>query len=347
MVKSLYDICIQYLVDNSEFITDLEGVPYNPYISDLMNSLFSSRGKRLTSNILNVIGTSQGEGLRKDKKYGTIELTKHAFAFNQTNALHYIANWLPRFVCRLNLSHTNINDNDILLISGLTNLSVLDLSYTYVGDQGVGHLCRMADESRSGGCVRISFLEMLSLAGNDGVSDACLLNLPNIKSLTALDLSYTQVTNVATVVLSRTGYTLGNVCTESSTEVIPMIIWESSLWWNKANPGTDISLHENVIGRHSDVSAYLSRRLKGINLNIGTNRMTDRSQRQLNGESMVYTRSKESIAKQRLKETVKKPVIQPVNTTAKVPWSSSFFDMIQNDLAGPNTLETLGTNVFL
>ncbi|KAL0084819.1 hypothetical protein J3Q64DRAFT_1619982, partial [Phycomyces blakesleeanus] len=206
MVKSLYDICIQCLVDHSQFITDLEGVAYNPYVSDLMNSLFSSRGKRLRSNILDVIGASQGEGLRKDKKYGTIELTKHAFAFNQTNALHYIANWFPRFVCRLNLSNTDIGDKDILLIGGLINLSVLDLSWTCVGDQGVGHLCRMTDESRLDGNPRIKFLEMLSLTGNQAVSDASLLNLQNIKSLIGLDLSFTDVTDVATVVLSRIGY---------------------------------------------------------------------------------------------------------------------------------------------
>src|SRR5262249_55590252 len=81
----------------------------------------------------------------------------------------------------LDLFGTEVGDDGLAHLAGLTELRALYLESTRVGDAGVAHL------------RKLTRLERLALSGTR-VSDACLTHLTSLAALKAVDLSYTAVT---------------------------------------------------------------------------------------------------------------------------------------------------------
>ncbi|KAI7862293.1 hypothetical protein BDF14DRAFT_1857750 [Spinellus fusiger] len=267
MVSSLYTLCIMYLTQHSHSIVDLEGIAYEPYIADLLKRIFS-KGEYIHPSILTLIGETHGEDLRKDSHYGTIELITASFVHEQRNVLRYIATLFPSFVCRLNLSGTNVNDHDMTLLNGFTNLVVLDLGNTLVGDEGVAHLCRMAVKGGNVDPRRIEHLEILSLACNTTVTDKTLLYLHHLKRLKGIDLSFTSVTDVSLTYLSRFDFK-PLLCQPTISpfkraayplHCSALIEWESSLWEANSLTESQAKMYfRSKIQRNSLLTAYISR----------------------------------------------------------------------------------------
>jgi hypothetical protein len=83
---------------------------------------------------------------------------------------------------KLNLSGSNVTDDDLQALKGLTGLQVLYVGTTEIGDAGVAHLAGLTG------------LEELSL-GDTKITDAALAHLAGMKKLKALYLGSTAVTD--------------------------------------------------------------------------------------------------------------------------------------------------------
>lgn len=203
---SLYEICLEILADSAAYVTDFKTVPFHPFIEDLLTAIYEKPQDRLCFDVLEKIGYAHGARLRAlNSAFCTVDLCKKVGLCSPLRALKNISRQFPHFVCKLNLAHcSDIDDNSIVHLKEFVNLQVLDLTRTNITDAAVASISRMAgvEEEHYG----LQNIQVVSFAANDLITDRSLKHIVRIKSLLAVDLSLTGVTDVAIRYMNRYGY---------------------------------------------------------------------------------------------------------------------------------------------
>ncbi|KAI8876806.1 hypothetical protein K501DRAFT_141834, partial [Backusella circina FSU 941] len=200
---SLYDICFNYLKEHTEDITDLTGIPFDPVVKDLVSSLFLSEKSKLNNSILAVVGKSHGAYLRKLKAGWTaIDLVKGTSEGSELPTLVYLSKNFPKYVTRLCLSYSDIQDDDILLLNGFTYLISLNMDCSpNITDSSITYLTRMNENNN------LPFLESIFMANNKQITDRSLRYIARMKTVCFVNLSNTGVTTeIAMMYLSKQGF---------------------------------------------------------------------------------------------------------------------------------------------
>jgi hypothetical protein len=199
---SLYDICFNYLKEHTEDITDLIGIPFDPVVKDLVSSLFVSETPKLNSSILSVVGKCHGAYLRKLKpEWTTVDLFKGTLEGSELPTLVYLSKSFPKYVTRLCVSYSDIQDDDILLLNSFTHLTSLNMDYSpNITDTCITYVARMNENNN------LPFLESIFLANNKQITDRSLRYIARMKTLCFVNLSNTGVTpEIAMRYLSKQG----------------------------------------------------------------------------------------------------------------------------------------------
>ncbi|KAI8997562.1 hypothetical protein BDB01DRAFT_707554, partial [Pilobolus umbonatus] len=192
MSMSLYDICFDYLKQHTDCIVDLHGTPYRPFIENILLYLFTS-DTPLHPTILPVIGQSHGPYLSSSPpEWTSLHFSQIPVIGSSLPALKYISTHMATYITQLDMSTTDIEDDDISLLNGFLYLTCLDLSSTAITDRTLSYLALM-NQAREGyrGLPKLS---ELYLNNNHLVTDKCLKYLGKMESLTTVDLTGTQVT---------------------------------------------------------------------------------------------------------------------------------------------------------
>ncbi|KAI8339270.1 hypothetical protein BC941DRAFT_422567 [Chlamydoabsidia padenii] len=217
MVSTLYQLCLITLIYQSCDIVDLHGIPFDPYILDLLtfavcdthqlfnplhqrqrlDPLQSLKTKSKTIDLRNLlarIADAHGSEIRRPKylHFGSLHLVDSGVHQIPAQLSYLSRHGVPQFITRLDLSISWVGDDDIPCLKHMVNLVVLDLTSTKVTDYGVSHLMRFTqlDEPTIG----LRHLRILSLAYNKNITDGCLKSIRNMTELCGIDLSFTNVT---------------------------------------------------------------------------------------------------------------------------------------------------------
>jgi hypothetical protein len=95
------------------------------------------------------------------------------------------------FVTHVNLASSNINDEGLKIISGFSNIEILDLDATDITDAGLPHLAPL---------VRLNQLRLKEVSQ---LTDAALPHLVSLQALELLHLEGTSVTLAGLTVLTQ------------------------------------------------------------------------------------------------------------------------------------------------
>ncbi|KAI9300480.1 hypothetical protein BJ944DRAFT_272981 [Cunninghamella echinulata] len=215
MVKTLYEICLKELILNFEYVQDLEYVPFDPFIKDVLNYIIISdtaatnNNKQVNKTILKKIGESHGHYLRQKDHLHFGSFVFWCLVSTRQVPVDF-CNFIetaPQFITRLDLSMTPLYDTDLIHIKLLTNLVVLDLTNTNISDTGMSHLASFTQPNETSR-IALPYLEILSIAYCHQITDRSLRYIPKMKrSLMGVDLSTTNITPaVASTFLIKHGY---------------------------------------------------------------------------------------------------------------------------------------------
>ncbi|KAI8078459.1 hypothetical protein BDF21DRAFT_420567 [Thamnidium elegans] len=176
-VSTLYSICFNYIKDHTEDIVSLDGIPFKPVVENLIHYLVTS-DVPLNSSILSVISHSHSKSLRSANLRWT----------------------------QLKIGKTDLEDNDIFLLSNFTNLKVLDFQKNQnITDRTVSYITTMSLNTSNG--RGLPYLEELYFDHVRGITDKSLKFFAKMTGLCYLSLSGTQVTKeVAETYLTSHGY---------------------------------------------------------------------------------------------------------------------------------------------
>lgn len=201
---SLFSICFDYIKEHTEDIVSLEGIPFNPVVKNLIQHLFTS-DTPLNSSILSVIAESHSKELREAQLTWSSLLLSKAANRSAVPALTAISKHFPKFITCLKLGQSNINDQDIFLLRGFTNLKTLHLGKnSNITDRGVLYLTSIISAAPS---IGLPYLEDLHLNDLPGITDKSLKFIGKIPTLVYIDISNTNITElVALRYLSKIGY---------------------------------------------------------------------------------------------------------------------------------------------
>ncbi|KAG2237376.1 hypothetical protein INT48_009504 [Thamnidium elegans] len=203
-VSTLYSICFNYIKDHTEDIVSLDGIPFKPVVENLIHYLVTS-DVPLNSSILSVISHSHSKSLRSanlrwtqlnfDGKINSIYPLLKAISFK-----------FPKFITHLKIGKTDLEDNDIFLLSNFTNLKVLDFQKNQnITDRTVSYITTMSLNTSNG--RGLPYLEELYFDHVRGITDKSLKFFAKMTGLCYLSLSGTQVTKeVAETYLTSHGY---------------------------------------------------------------------------------------------------------------------------------------------
>ena len=186
-MQTLYAICLETIADLAHEITEWTNIPFDPFVLDILHAM-GERPGRIKPAILESIGDAHGHLLPNHE--GAISL-----AGRPEPAMLTTVHLIPRFITHLNLSDMHgLGDNSIHHLKECIHLKVLDIAHVDLTDMGVAHIWRMTDLMAEH--LGLKRLQVLGLAGN-ALSDRCLKHLVKIPTLIGLDLSHTNVTDVA------------------------------------------------------------------------------------------------------------------------------------------------------
>ncbi|KAI8364696.1 uncharacterized protein BYT42DRAFT_590087 [Radiomyces spectabilis] len=197
---TLYTICLAIATSDEDVRgqDSLFRLSFDPFVLDLINRTCSR--KIWNKNLLKAIGNSHGDHLRYHMLEWSVLDIRPDRPFYKSN-LSQIQS-LSSFITHLNLRSSRVQDDQLHHLSTLINLVGLTLDQTGVTDVGVAHLRRMTYEGQQ----TLQHLELLNLAGNSGISDVSLVYIKGFPSLLAVDLSCTDVTETARIVLEGCGF---------------------------------------------------------------------------------------------------------------------------------------------
>jgi hypothetical protein len=188
-VLSLYQICFNYIKEHTEDITSLEGVPFYPTVEALLEHVLKS-GISLHPRILSVIADSHSKELRDADLPWTYVYLKGLIR-PAVPSLKVISRHFPRFITCLCSDASILCDDDIRLLSSMSNLKRLFLTEsTRITDRGVAYIANIATAPSPGG---MPFLEDLQLTRLPYVTDKSLKYIGQINSLTYIDISATDI----------------------------------------------------------------------------------------------------------------------------------------------------------
>jgi hypothetical protein len=201
---SLYLICLDYVKEHTEDITSLVGIPFSPIVEDIIQHLFTT-DTPLNSSILSVIADSHSKELREAQLTWSSLLLSKAAIRSAVPAFTAISKHFPKFITCLKLGQSNLDDQDILLLRGFTNLKTLHLGKNpNITDRGILYLTSIISAAPS---VGLPYLEDLHLSDLPGVTDKSLKFVGKIPTLGYIDISNTNITEfVALRFLSKIGY---------------------------------------------------------------------------------------------------------------------------------------------
>ncbi|KAL9540577.1 hypothetical protein PS6_010696 [Mucor atramentarius] len=177
---SLFSICFDYIKEHTEDIVSLEGIPFNPVVENLIQYLFTS-DTPLNSSILSVIAESHSKELREAQLTWSSLLLSKAANRSAVPALTAISKHFPKFITCLKLGQSNINDQDIFLLRGFTNLKTLHLGKnSNITDRGILYLTSIISAAPS---IGLPYLEDLHLNDLPGITDKSLKFIGKIPTL--------------------------------------------------------------------------------------------------------------------------------------------------------------------
>ncbi|CAO3645575.1 unnamed protein product [Cunninghamella blakesleeana] len=165
------------------------------------STLNGKEERLLYKTILRKIGESHGKHLR-EKEY--LHFSSFIFMYQSSKTVsvdlsYFIQHGAPKFITRLDLSMTPIEDDDLIHLKLLTNLIVLDLTNTLISDTGMSHLASFT-QPNSYNTPRVAFLphlKILSIAYCQFITDRSLRYIPKMKcSLIGIDLTSTLITPI-------------------------------------------------------------------------------------------------------------------------------------------------------
>ncbi|KAG1441186.1 hypothetical protein G6F56_011599 [Rhizopus delemar] len=197
MTPSLYSICLHYIVENNNELTSLEGVPFKPFVQDILQGLFHSE-KPLDKSTLSLIGKAHGSQLSQVRHgWTSVSLSLLTPANSGRLAFQFLSNELSSFIVSLDLSNTDVSDEQIHLLKHFSHLQTLDLSrLIFLTDIGLLYLS----------LLKLPLLKRLELADNRGITDKSLSYLSSL-DLDSIDLSNTLILEkVADIYLARFGF---------------------------------------------------------------------------------------------------------------------------------------------
>ncbi|KAL4209596.1 hypothetical protein AB4K20DRAFT_1904124 [Rhizopus microsporus] len=203
-IRSLYTICLEYIVNHNESLTALDHVPFQPFASDIIHGIFQSK-KRLEKTTLSIFGKTYGQYLLRHipPEWTSIQFSYFKLAGSSAIVLGFISQHFPMFVTRLDMSYTDIQDKHISLLNGFKHLSVLNLrGARLLSDSAVSDLSAMVIYKG------LPALEEISLSDIPSITDRSLKHIGKMESLCYIDLTSTSVTGkVADMYLIKLGFT--------------------------------------------------------------------------------------------------------------------------------------------
>ncbi|KAG2207922.1 hypothetical protein INT47_010906 [Mucor saturninus] len=203
-VPTLYSICFDYIKTHSEDLTCLDGVPFKPVVENIVKYLFTSDAP-LNSSVLSVIPQSHSKALRASNSVWT-QVVFEKLRFSIQPMLKAMSHDFPKFITHLKMGATDLCDDDVFLLSGFTNLMVLDLKGNQnITDRTVSYITTMA-LNISGG-RGLPYLEKLYFDHVKGITDKSLKFFGKMLYLSFLSLTGTHITpHVAKAYLKAQGY---------------------------------------------------------------------------------------------------------------------------------------------
>lgn len=207
-VPTLYSICFDYIKTHSEDLTCLDGVPFKSTVENIVKYLFTSDAP-LNSSVLSVIPQTHSKALRSANFVWT-QLVFEKLLFSIHPMLKTVSRDFPKFITHLKMGATDLCDDDIFLLSGFTNLMVLDLKNNQnITDRTVSYITTMA-LNISGG-RGLPYLEKLYFDHVRGITDKSLKFFGKMIYLSFVSLTGTQITpHVARAYLEAQGYHFSN-----------------------------------------------------------------------------------------------------------------------------------------
>lgn len=207
-VPTLYLICFNYIKTHSEDLTCLDGVPFKPTVENILKYLFTSDAP-LNSSILSVIPQSHSKALRSANFVWT-QLIFEKLVFSIHPMLITVSLDFPKFITHLKMGATDLCDDDMYMLSGFTNLQVLDLNENQnITDRTVSYITTMALNISTG--RGLPYLEKLYLDRVKGITDKSLKFFGKMNYLSFLSLTGTRITpHVAKAYLTAQGYQIAN-----------------------------------------------------------------------------------------------------------------------------------------
>ncbi|KAI9267267.1 hypothetical protein EDC94DRAFT_499280, partial [Helicostylum pulchrum] len=208
VVPTLYSICFDYIKVHTEEIVSLDGIPYKPVVENLIDFLVTSEVP-LNSSILSVISDSHSKSLRSANSRWT-QLNYDSKINSVYPELKAISLKFPKFITHLKIGKTDLEDNDIFLLSNFTNLKVLDFQQNQnITDRTVSYITTMSLNISNG--RGLPYLEELYFDHVRGITDKSLKFFAKMTGLCYLSLSGTQVTKeVAETYLTSQGYRISS-----------------------------------------------------------------------------------------------------------------------------------------
>ncbi|GAA5815110.1 hypothetical protein MFLAVUS_008616 [Mucor flavus] len=209
VIPTLYSICFDYIKVHTEEIVSLDGIPFKPVVENLIHYLVESEVP-LNSSILSVISDSHSKSLRSvDLRF--TRLNFDAKVNSVYPALKAVSLKFPKFITCLKIGKTDLEDNDIFLLSNFTNLKVLDFEQNQnITDRTVSYIATMSLNTSNG--RGLPYLEELYFDYVRGITDKSLKFFAKMTGLRYLSLSGTQVTKeVAETYLTSQGYQISSL----------------------------------------------------------------------------------------------------------------------------------------
>lgn len=228
IVPTLHSICFDFIKTHSEDLISLEGIPYKPIVQNLIEYLFTS-DIPINESILSVITHSHSKALRSANLPWT-RLNYEMHTFSIYPRLQALSQYFPKFITHLKIGLTDLCDNDIHLLSGFTNLKVLDFAYNQnITDRTVSYITTMALNISNG--KGLPYLEELYFDHVKGITDKSLKFFGKLIYLCHVSLSGTGVTtDVAKTYLASHGYQLIHSCLTSPWSIYPSQITDQKMY---------------------------------------------------------------------------------------------------------------------
>ncbi|KAI8971672.1 hypothetical protein BDF20DRAFT_789215, partial [Mycotypha africana] len=190
---TLYSLCLDYIKNHTEEIVSIEGVPFHPTIEVILNHVFTSTDSPLNSSFLSAVAKSYDDELRSANLPWTKVVLSKGASRSAIPSFIALSTEFPKFITHLDISRCNIDDDDLLLLKGFSNLKVLHMCHNPdISDIGISYLTNMAVSSFIG----MPYLEGLNLSGLSRVTDKSLKCFRKLSSIIYLNISNTSVIDI-------------------------------------------------------------------------------------------------------------------------------------------------------